>query len=511
MDLETDQVALIIGGIIVIVVIIFLFTQSRNTKPIPAPAPNPVPSPTFSFMPPVQSFKLLTFKNTGTSTMLLTIETPVVLFVYDNNVFDETKAVFQRFSQTYASYYTSFEMNRSLPEASSLISMLNLQSTKAPAVVIYEIGMQVGVRTIISENVLAATVKSSSSLRSPVFALTASDVDASANLVNTPGKALLFIYDSPCQKCDAESVVVQAFASLTKTVKVYSLSKSDPTFAVYSQKVGSFPYYLAYSEGKIDPNFKTPTTVSIEAIVSQLNAQAPLPQDFVFSAPASGIVDITRWSATNTFLSSTPSLPTIIFVYDSNTRKESKIAFQTFASLNPSIANYETLNTAIPNQYNFFSMSKYPIPKPLPVAIKFDILGMPSKDFSRDFSTAGLLPLTTFNFDIKSVGQENFLITGTNTAASSFVLTAPVVVFVYNDYCNCEAKKRVYQKVFNKTQSQQMYVANSSSAATAAFFSQTKLSPTTVAIHKWLKTSGTYSQDPILSAFDEATVTAYMA
>jgi hypothetical protein len=518
MSFETDNIAIIIGSIIIVVLFIFLFVKSRSSssqKPTPAPAPAPpAPAPISSFSPPVQSYKLLTLKNTGTTAVLLTIETPVALFLYDSNCNCEpTKAIFQTFAGKNSEYYSFFEMNRSIADTASLVSAFSLQSQTLPAVLIFEVGVKVATVTQITDTALTATIKPTS-FKTPVVALQNSDIDAqSGKVLTAPDQALIFVYDTPCPKCDAEAVVVQAFASLLKTCKVYSLAKGDPTFVPINTFYGpitTFPRYLAFSAGILSKDFKVPTVLTVDALLSQFSA-APV-TDFIFVAPADGVIDSTRWNTNNTFKFVSATKPTLIFVYNAATTKDSKIAFQTFANQNPTLATYETLNTAISAQNDFFAVSKYPVPDPLPVVIKYDIGGLPSKDVSRDFSSTGLAPLTKFNFvGLKSVAKENFLIAGTNTATASFVSAAPVVVFVYSDTCDCEAKKRVFQQVFDKTQSTQMYVANSSDTETAAFFTQTKLSPTTVAIHKWLKTTGTYSPDPILAAFDEATVTAYLA
>jgi hypothetical protein len=518
MSTESDNIAVVIGAIIIVVLFIFLFMQSRDKGGVTPPAP-PAPLPPtkeFEFVLPVRSFENLTLQANGTK---LSLEVPVALFVFDKSCnCDSTKQLFQTFATKNSSYLTSFHMNKSLPASNILATALKLQSVALPAVLYFQVGIEVSrlTSTQITDAGLQTFIRKAT-FTPPLQPLTSEDFTTGGDLIDSGSIALVFVNKAGCALCDAYAPIIQDFAvsgpiDATKFYADADVSPGREFIAEVNSTNTTYPLLFVYAEDKLQAQVSLPAQLTVTELIKIVRS-ATTTGDFVFKPPADGVVVDTRWNATTkTFASKQSSLPTLILVYDKQTPNSTKSAFQSFATQFPTIANYETLNKDVVNQAAFFTASGYADPTPYPVVIKYDAGGLPNKQITRDFSSSSLTALTTFDFsNIKSVVNENFLTPGTNTAQASYVSASPACVFVYSDSCGCDAKKRVYQQVFN-TVSGNLYYANSSDPATSTFFTQTKIDPNIVAIHKWLKTTGVYSPDPITAtlSFDLATVTAYV-
>jgi len=508
------MIALVVVGLALIGMVLFWASPNPVSPPAPLTQNEEITVSTFAFKKPVLSYKILPLNLTsGAGSTSIGVETPTILFLYNQATRDAEKQIFQTFAETNASYFLSFEMDRST-ESSPLISAFGLGSQSLPAVVVFSLGVVVGKTSNITEPSLQSFVKKRA-YTYPVKALAVSDFSSTGDLLKAPDKGLVIVNsEAACPRCDAFSSVFQSFANTTPSCLVYHVDAETPTGVAYLQAMGfpsakGFPFFFRYSAGKVMPGSSLPV-----ATVSSILSWVGIASQVVFKEPANNVVTAARWNTAAARLSSFDSKkPTLIFVHDANTSDKAKLAFQTFAEGHALLANYETLNASDPSQYAFFAASGYPDPAPYPVIIKYDIGGLPSKQSSRIFTAEGveeMRALTEFDFTgPKSVGGLSFLNPGTDTASPAYVDVLPACVFVYSDSCRCDAKKRVYQQVFD-TGSANLFVANSSDPATASFFKDSKIDPSTVAVHKWLQGTGSYSPDPIISAFDFATVSAYV-
>lgn len=493
--------ALALGG-----AVLYWYTKTNTSQPVVVS--------TFVFKRPVISHTLLPLRlASGAGATSVKIETPVALFLHDAKTLDVTKQIFQKFAETNASYIVCFEINRSKDESLPVLATLGLEFQSLPAVVFFTLGVIVDKTTNITEASLQSFVKKAS-FKTPIKQLNMSDFNSGGDLITAPDKGLVIINSSgPCGKCDALAPVFQSFAEKTPSCLVfYANAETSPGVdylnAVKAPKTTDYPLLFPYDATK----FQTSANLTV-ATVAGLRAFVKVASEVVFNTPVDNAVTALRWNAPLARFSSYDSTkPTLVLVYDSYTTDKARLSFQTFAEQHAGLANYETLDATKPDQYAFFATAGYPDPAPYPVIIKYDIGGLPSKQTSRDFfvDPNTISDLIAFNFTgVKSVAVENFLVSGTDTAALSYVGASPVCVFVYSDACECEAKKRIYQKVFD-TVSNNLFFANSSDPATAPFFTDSKIDPNAVAIHKWLQGSGSHSPDPITSAFDLATVSAYV-
>jgi hypothetical protein len=514
-----ERIVLAILGSVALVTVIVYVVLVRRSKPTPQalPAPSaPVTQSTFVFKSPVNSSKLLPVRaSRGAGSSSLTIESPVAVFIYSDACdCDAAKQAFQTFAASNASYFVFFELNVSVATVAARLNELGLEPKTLPAVGVFRLGIASSTLvTDITEATLQKLVLKANYKAPAVQQLTMQDFTATGALVNAPQKGLVVVVTGQCPMCDAVSVVIQAFADRVPQCRVYVVDADGAVgkefLSASNTTVSTYPSLLAYSENvyvKTPPSAPVLTVSGLKAFVGLASV------DVLFSPPVAGAVTADRWNvAAGRFASFDPAKPTLIFVYDDATLTGAVDAFQKFARKYASLATYETLSVSKPDEFVFLAAANFTDPAPYPVVVKFDVGGLSSRQTTRDFSETALAKMLAYDFtgSVKSVPAD-FLIAGTNTASTTYTSAGPAVVFVFSDACACDAKKRVYQQVADDGATN-LFFANGSDPATAAFFADSKIDRGIVAVHKWLQPTGAYSPDPITTTFDATAVAAYVS
>lgn len=517
MSTESDNIAVVIGGILIVVVFVFLYINSGSSSggelpPSPPTPPNPPPQPPtgpFVFKQPVQPASALQVKQ-GVDKPTLLLETPVAIFVYDAACnCDVQKNIFQNFATRNAEIVTSYEVNKSDAAVGPLLAaMPALKTTTIPTVLFYKFpGKDPITLTTVTDATLDPNVPKAQTIlsTSPARLMEAKDFTPTGD-VSFLQSGFVFIYKTPCPKCDAYSTVVYQFA-VNRQISVLGVDAGTSPGPEYLKSINlqptDFPVILGYSLGKLQPAKQLPSPITLAALDSLIN------QSFKFIAPADGILTKDRWDATAKLLKTKDaSKQTFVFVYSNKVGDGPKIQFQQFATNNPLLVNYDTVNVDEALQNEFFTASAIAAPTEIPIVMKFDIGGLKTTQTKSIFDEQSLKALLSFEFSngIGNVNTETILVGTTPNIDPKYVLDKNAIVMVVPKDCNCDAKKRVVQNVFNKVGN--FWIADASGPNVDSFFTSTKLDRTIVALYKWTKVTGVLNITPFTN-FDEASVTTF--